>query len=175
MVLGEGVAIPNIGILDAVEQHVHAADAKHRVVEVEPVEHLVVEVRPWFLIPEHLGVVMAQVLASCDQEAGSAAGRVADDIGRGGRDHLHHELDDVARRPELAVLSCGRDLGEHVFIEVALGVAILHRDLGDEIHYFRKKLRRGDRESRVLHVVCVRRTVAPERPQKWENVLDQRP
>ena len=113
------------------EEHVHAADAEHRVVKVEPVEHLLVEVRPRFLVPEHLGVVMAQILPRCDQEACGAAGRVANDIGWAGRNHLHDELDDVARRPELTVLSCRSDLGQHVLIEVTLRVAVLHRDFGD--------------------------------------------
>ena len=44
-----------------------------------------------------------------------------------GRGHLHHEPDDVARGAELAVLPGAGDLAEHVLVEVALGVAVLHR------------------------------------------------
>ncbi len=76
----------------------------------------------------------------------------------------------MARRPELTVLPCRRDLGEHVLIEVALRVAILHRDFSDEVDNLRKQLRGGDREPRVLHVMCVRRTIATERPKEWEDV-----
>ena len=44
VVLRQRVAVADVGILDAVQQHVHAADAQHGVVEVEAVEELVVEV-----------------------------------------------------------------------------------------------------------------------------------
>ena len=50
------------------------------------------------------------------------------------RGHLHHQLDDVARRAELAVLPGAGDLAEHVLVEVALGVAVLHRDVVDHVH-----------------------------------------
>jgi hypothetical protein len=43
------------------------------------------------------------------------------------RGQLDHQPDDVARRAELAVLPGAGDLAEHVFVEVALGVAVLHR------------------------------------------------
>ena len=41
--LCQRVPVSDIRALGAVQQHVHAADAEHRVVEVEPVEHAVVE------------------------------------------------------------------------------------------------------------------------------------
>jgi len=44
VVLGQRVAVGDVRVLDAVQQHVHAADAEHRVVEVEAVEKAVVEV-----------------------------------------------------------------------------------------------------------------------------------
>ena len=44
VVLRERVAVADVGVLHAVQQHVHAADAEHGVVEVEAVEELVVEV-----------------------------------------------------------------------------------------------------------------------------------
>jgi hypothetical protein len=37
---------------------------------------------------------------------------------------LDHELDDVPRRAELAVLTGGGDLAQHVLVEVAVGVAV---------------------------------------------------
>ena len=46
-----------------------------------------------------------------------------------GCDHLDHEPDDVARRAELAVLPGRGDLAEHVLVKIALGVALLHRDV----------------------------------------------
>ena len=50
-----------------------------------------------------------------------------------GRHHLDHQLDDVAGRAELAVLAGGGDLDEHVLVDVALGVAVLHRDLVEPV------------------------------------------
>lgn len=44
VVLRKGIAVADVRVLHAVQQHVHAADAEHRVVEVEAVEHAVVEV-----------------------------------------------------------------------------------------------------------------------------------
>ena len=83
MVLREGVAVADVRVLDAVEQHVHAADAEHRVVEVEAVEHARRgSARALLGVVEQLGMVLAEVLAGRDQEAGRAAGRVADDVGR---------------------------------------------------------------------------------------------
>src|SRR5215471_3559568 len=52
-----------------------------------------------------------------------------------GAGHLNHEPDDVARGAELAILSGAGDLAEHVFIDVALGVAVLHRHVLNQVHY----------------------------------------
>ena len=87
---------------------------------------------------------------------------------------LDHELDDVARRAELAVLPGAGDLAEHVFVEVALGVAILHRHLVEHVHDFGEQRGRGDGEARVLHVMRVGGVVAAERAQEREDVLDRR-
>lgn len=54
MVLREGVAVANVRALDAVQQHVHAADAQHNVVEVEAVEHPVMEVLVGLLIMQQV-------------------------------------------------------------------------------------------------------------------------
>jgi hypothetical protein len=42
----------------------------------------------------------------------------------------------MARGAELAVLAGAGDLAEHVFVEVALGVAVFHRHLLDHVHDF---------------------------------------
>jgi hypothetical protein len=44
-------------------------------------------------------------------------------------------LDDVARRAELAVLAGAGNLAQHVFVEVALGVAVLHRHMVEHVHH----------------------------------------
>ena len=63
------------------------------------------------------------------------------------------------------------DLAEHVFVEVALGVAVLHRHVVDHVHDLGEQRGRGDGEPRVLHVMRVGRVVAAERAQEREDVL----
>ena len=87
------------------------------------------------------------------------------------RGEFHHELDDVARGAELAVLPGAGDLAEHVFVEVALGVAVLHRHLVDHVHDLGQQRGRGDGEPRILHVVRVGGVVAAERAQEREDVV----
>ncbi len=171
VVLGERVAVADVGVLDAVQQHVHAADAQHGVVEVEAVEHALVEVLAQLGVVQDARVVLAQVLAGRDQEARGAAGRVADDVGGLRRGELHHQPDDMARSAELAVLPGGGDLAEHVLVDVALGVAVLHRHGVDEVHDLGEQRRGRDGEARVLHVVRVGRVVAAQRAQEREDVL----
>jgi len=151
--LGEGIAVANVWLIDAVQQHVHAGDAEHRAVEVEAVEHTVVEMTLLRSL-QQLGVVFAlYVLCGGDQESGGAAGRVADLIARAGVHHLDHELDDVPRRTKLAVLPSGGDLAEHVLVEVALDVALVERKFIKRVDGLGEKVRRRDGEPGVLHVL----------------------
>ena len=39
VILCQRVAVADVGILHAVQQHVHAADPEHRVIEVKTVDH----------------------------------------------------------------------------------------------------------------------------------------
>ncbi|MNP72629.1 hypothetical protein D3C76_1692190 [compost metagenome] len=75
-----------------------------------------------------VAVVLVQVFRRRDQEARRAAGGVTNGVARTRRHHLDDQLDDMARGAELAVLPGAGDLAEHVFVEVTLGVAILHRN-----------------------------------------------
>ncbi len=63
VVLRQRVAVADVGRLDAVQQHVHAADAQHGVVEIEAVKHLLVEVFAQLLVVQDVRVALAQVLA----------------------------------------------------------------------------------------------------------------
>ena len=144
VVLRQRVAVADVGILHAVQQHVHAADAQHRIVEVEAVEKLMMEVTCEFGVAKDLRMVLAQILARGDKKAGRAARRIAEHVARLRRDHLDHQPDDVPRRAELAVLTGGRDLGEHVLVQVALGVALLHRHLVDHVDDLRQQSRRWE-------------------------------
>jgi len=77
-----------------------------------------------------------------------------------GGGYLDHQLDDMAGGSELAVLSGGGDLAEHVLVEVALGVAVLHGYAVEQVHHLGEQRRRGDGEAGVFHMVCVGRVVS---------------
>src|SRR5438105_15814483 len=77
----------------------------------------------------------------------------------------------MARRAKLSVLSGARDLREHVLIEIAFCVAILHGDVINHIYDSREQRRSGNGEARSFHVLRIRGFVAAERAEKWENVL----
>ena len=107
-------------------------------------------------------MALAQVLARRDQESRSAASRVADHVAGLRRGELDHEPDDVARRAELSVLAGGGDLAEHVLVEVALGVAVGHRDVVEQVDDLGKESGCRNGEARVLHVVRVRGVVGAQ-------------
>ena len=116
------------------QEHVHAANAEHGVVEVERVEEAVVEVRLEFRVAENFRVMPPEIFTDRHGKAASAAGGVAHDVPGHRPDEFHHQFDDMARRAELAILPGAGDLAEHVFIQVALGVAVFHRHLLDHVH-----------------------------------------
>ncbi len=149
----------------------HAADAEHGVVEIEAVEHAGVKVLLELRIAQHFRMPLAQILAGGDEVAGRSASGVADDVLRRRRRHLDHETDNVPRRAELAVLPRRGDLAEHVFVKVALGVPIFHRDVVDHVHDFCQKGRRRDSEPGILHVRGVGRFLAAKRAQKREYMF----
>ena len=171
VVLREAVAVDDVGVFHAVQEHVHAADAQHGVVEVEPVEKAVVEVFARLRVAQDLRVAATEVFARGHEEAARAAGGIADDVARGGGGQLDDELDDVARGAELAVLPGAGDLAEHVLVEVAIGVAVLHGHGVDHVHDLGEQRGRGDGEARVLHVVRVGRAVAAKRAQEGKDVV----
>ena len=158
--LGQGVLVADVRFLYAVQQHVHAADAQHGGVEVIAVEGALVEPAsgPGVFV-DAVGVVLDEMFGGGDEEAGGAAGRIADDVLRGGRGHVHHQLDDVARRAELPVLPGGGDLAEHVLVEVTLGVAVGHVDVVELVDDVGQDPGRGHHEEGVLHVIGVGRSL----------------
>ena len=171
VVLSQRVAVADIRVLHAVQEHIHAPDSQHGRVEVEPVERVLMKMLLELRVAEDLFVVLAQVLAGRDEETGRAAGWIADNVLGPRRRHLHHELDDVARRAELPVGTGGGDLAEHVLVEVALGVAVLHRHLAQEVDHLGQQGGCGDGEARVFHVVRVGGAVSAEGAQEGEDVL----
>ena len=162
------------------QQHVHAANAQHGVVKVVAVEHAVVKVRVLRRHAQHVGVGGAQVFACGHQKAAGAAGRVANGVLRHRGGQGDHQINDVARGAELAVLPGGGNLAEHVFVQVALGVAVVERNGVEQIDHARQQCGRGDGEAGVTHVVrkgalraaiCLRRAV--QAAQEREDMLAQ--
>ena len=63
------------------------------------------------------------------------------------------------------------DLAQHVFVEVALGVAILHRQVGDEVDDLGEQRRRRDGEARSLHVGGVGRALLAHGTKEGKDVF----
>ena len=80
-----------------------------------------------------LRMILAEVLAGRNQKPCRAACRITNHVVGRRLYHLNHQTDDVPRCAKLSVLSRRRDLAEHVFVKVALGIPILHRDLVDHV------------------------------------------
>jgi hypothetical protein len=157
VVLGKAVAIGDVGALNPVQCHVHRADAEHGGVEVEAVEQAGAEVPPQLVVLKQRAVVLAQIFAGGDQEAAGATRRIADHVLRLGRDQLDHHRDDVARRAELGVLAGGRDLCQHVLVDVALGIAIAHVELVELLDDFIQERGSRNLKTSVTHVARIGR------------------
>jgi uncharacterized protein YcfJ len=108
------------------EQHVHAGQPEHGGVEIEAPEHVApdmvavrlqqvadIDVMAFFVLMQRLGrgVGAVQVFHAARQEAGGAAGRIAEGFVGPEVDHGDHQVDDVARRAELAVDARGGQPG----------------------------------------------------------------
>ncbi len=171
VVLRERILLADVRVLDAVQRHVHAADAQHGVVEVVAVEHGMVEVPAGVGVAQDLRVFLTQIFPGSDQEATGAAGRVANHIPCGGRGEFHHQLDDVPRGAELAVLPGAGNLAQHVLVDVALCVPVVHGDVVEHVHHFGQQARRGNGEAGILHVVAVGRAIAAHGAQEGKDVF----
>ena len=71
----------------------------------------------------------------------------------------------------LPFLASGGDFSEHVLVEIALRIAVLHRHVVDEVDNFGEQSRGWNREPCVLHVVGVGGFVGAEGLQEGENML----
>ena len=156
IVFGQRVLVTDVRVFHAVEEHIHAADAEHGGIEIVAVEGGLVEAAAGGgILVDGIAVMGVEILGGGDEETGGAAGGIADLVLGRGSGHVHHELDDVARGAELAVLSGACNFPEHVFVEVALGVAVGHVDGVKLVHDVGEDLGSGHHEGGVLHVVAI--------------------
>ncbi len=154
MVLRECIATLHVRVLDTVQQHVHAADAEHGRVVLKGVEESLVEVLVQLRVGEEVRVAVAEILACDHEEATGPGGGVNHHFLRRRSHHLHHEPDDVARRAELAVGARGGHLAQHVLVDVALGVAVVHGDAVDQVDGLGDE-RLRDGEAGIAHVLRI--------------------
>ena len=161
VLVAQAVAVLNIRVVNAVGHHVHGADAQHGAVHIVAEEH-VIHVMIFFLaVKENFFLaVFFQVLARCDEEAGRAAGGVADDLVRLGVHQLDHHFDNMARRAELTVQAGLRDFGQQIFVGVAAHIhrlRLIHQAVNfvQRVHHFGQQQRRGQLENGVVHVFGV--------------------
>ena len=122
--------------------------------------------------------MFAEIFVRGNQKAAGAAGGIADHVLWPWRHHVHHQRNDVARGAELTVLPGAGDLRQHVFVEVALGVAILHRDFGEKIDHLGEQRGCRNGEARSFHVGRMRRIglghIAQERKYVLGDDLEHR-
>ncbi len=179
----EGVLVVDLGLVDAVHHQVHQPQAHHGAVDVVAEEGgLQNGLRLFGETRRHRGadkavLVGPQIFFAClfrqlgddvligpQQKAAGTAGRIGDAVAELRLHQVGHQLDDVARGAELAVLAGGGDLGEEHLVDIALdilkGLALLLRvllhdleDLVDGLHGLHQQRRFGDDEHGVLHVV----------------------
>ena len=126
-----------MGVIDAVQHHVHPADAGHGAIVVQP-HKVTAVVHDGVLLGagggaidamrcavpfQHqvvLGRVLAhQVLLGAEQKTAGASGWVNDALTKIGVEQFDHEADQVARRAELAVFAGGGHLAQQVLKGVA--------------------------------------------------------
>ncbi len=160
VVLGERVAALYIRIFDAMQQHVHAADAKHGVSEFEAVEEALVKVlcaasdrrkgsawrsRRYSPVPTRNPQVPAAGSQSTSFGVGAVSSTMSRMMWRGVRNW--------------PFVPAAGELAQHVLIHVALGVAVVHGNVVDQVHYFGQQRRRGDGEAGVAHVMRIGRAI----------------
>ena len=96
--VGERVVVAQVGVSDAMQQHVHLGDRPSGAVVLLPSEHEVVRIT----------AVVDHMVAGVDQHAARARARVVDRHARLRIDEAHHELHHRTRCVELTALLAGR-------------------------------------------------------------------
>ena len=161
VLVGEAVAVLDIGVVHAVGHHVHGADAEHGTIHIVAVEHAVHVVGLLLAVEEDFFLAfLFEVVPGRHQKARRTAGGVADDLVGGGVHQLHHHTDDVTGGAELTVQTRLGDLGEQILVHVAANIAVLDlRHLGIDIvqrgNHLVQHQGRGDLEDGIVHILGV--------------------
>ena len=117
------------------EHEVHGTYAQHGGVGVEAVEHAALVVLGVLALEQVALVVQLDVLGGFHYEASRTHGRVADGVLDGGAHEFHHHAYDVARSAELAVVARCSHLAKDILVDIAHGVAVVHVQGIDALHY----------------------------------------
>ena len=126
---------------------------------------------PELVVAEQLRMMLAQIFAGRHQETTGAAGRIADHVLWLRLHQFYHSRDDMARRAELAVLAGRGDLAQHIFVDIALGVAIAHVELVELVDHLGEQRRARNLESGVTHVARIGAAGGVELADERKNVL----
>ena len=101
----DGVVELDVGSLDAVQHHVHRADAQHLDVDVVAREHRRLEVFQTALVLKLLCIVRREVARGRRKEARRSHRGIDDAVFEIRLDKFNHHRDDVAGRTELPVFA----------------------------------------------------------------------
>ena len=131
------------------------------------------------------------ILRRRHQKAPRPTGRITDHLMGTWSHQRHHHLDNVARRAKLPIRPCCCQLREHVLIQIALRIPILHRNLINLSHHIRQQRRIGNQKHRILHMTGIgtlpstapqilnkRKCLIPHNPQhllRIRQILKMRP
>ena len=168
----------DVRVFNAVGHHVHGANAQHSAVHVEAVKHAIhVVLQVFTAVKNLLPPGFPQIFGGSYQKAGSAAGRVTDDLLGSGIHQLHHHADDMSRRAELPVAPRLGNLAQQILIHVAANICLL--DLGhlrvnavQTVHHLGQHQGGGQFKDRVVHVFGVGAVrIAVQRLDKGKNPL----
>src|SRR5690554_475516 len=163
----QGVLVADVCAVHPMQHHVHAGHSQHGGIEVEAPEHVLVDMFPigfqqvtgvmpvTVLVGDDArlaGVLTIEVFHGAGEKACGTAGRIADNIGRLRCNQLDHGVDDVARRAELAVDAGGGQFAQQVFIDIALHITLVQRQVVDHFHGGGKHRFVLDLEIGIFHV-----------------------
>ena len=139
------------------QHQVHRPDAKHRLVGIETMEHLVAVMFRILFLEQGLLVVLLHELRRLHDKPRRTHRRVANRIVQIRLHHLDHHADNVSRRTELPVVAACGHLAQHILINVAHRIAVVHVEPVDTIHNLRKRACIRNQERGTFHEAAVRR------------------